>query len=80
MRRTGRLAYPRRSQFAVVLTAIVMLGLAISGCSGYANSPPANRGTATTNVLAQSVTISRATTVITYAEPGLAAESFTGFS
>jgi hypothetical protein len=57
------LAYPRLPQFAVLVTAIVMLGIAISGCGGNASSSPANRGTATINVIARSGAISHTTTV-----------------
>jgi hypothetical protein len=63
MWRTRSLPYPRRSQFAVAVTAMVMLGLAIGGCGGYASSSQANRGTATINVVAQSGAISHTTTV-----------------
>jgi len=63
MWRTRSLPYPRRSQFAVAVTAIVMLGLAIGGCGGYASSSQVSRGTATINVVAQSGAISHTTTV-----------------
>ena len=63
MWRARSLAYPRRPQFAVLVTAIVMLGIAISGCGGNASSSQANRGTATINVVARSGGISHTTTV-----------------
>jgi uncharacterized protein (TIGR03118 family) len=63
MWRTRSLPYPRRPEFAVVVTAIVMLGIAISGCGGSASSSQVNRGTATINVVAQSGAISHTTTV-----------------
>jgi len=63
MWRTRSLPYPRRPQFAVVVTAVVMLGIAISGCGGSASSSQVNRGTATINVVAQSGAISHTTTV-----------------
>jgi uncharacterized protein (TIGR03118 family) len=63
MWRTRSLPYPRRPQLAVVITAMVMLGLAISGCGGYASSSQVNRGTATINVVAQSGAISHTATV-----------------
>jgi uncharacterized protein (TIGR03118 family) len=63
MRCARSLPYPRRSQFALAITAIVMLGLAIGGCGGYGSSSQVNRGTATINVVAQSGAISHTTTV-----------------
>ena len=54
---------PRRPQFAVLVTAMVMLGIAISGCGGNASSSQANRGTAAINVIARSGAISHTTTV-----------------
>lgn len=63
MWRTRSLPYPRRPQLAAVITAIVMLGLAISGCGGYASRSQVNRGTATINVVAQSGAISHTTTI-----------------
>jgi len=63
MWRTRSLPYSRRPQFAVVITAIVMLGIAIGGCGGSASSSQVNRGTATINVVAQSGAISHTTTV-----------------
>jgi hypothetical protein len=63
MWRTRSLPYPRRPQLAAVITAIVMLGLAISGCGRYASSSQVNRGTATINVGAQSGAISHTTTI-----------------
>lgn len=53
----------RRPQFAVVVAATVILGLAVGGCGGSASSSQANRGTATINVVAQSGAISHTTTV-----------------
>jgi uncharacterized protein (TIGR03118 family) len=63
MWRTRSLPYPRRPQFAVVVTAIVLLGVAIAGCGGSAGRSPVNRGTATINVVAQSGAISHTTTI-----------------
>jgi len=63
MWRTRSLPYARLSQLAAVVAAILMLGLAISGCGGYANSSQVNRGTATINVLTQSGAVSHTTTV-----------------
>jgi len=63
MRRTRSLPYPRRPQFAVVVAAIVMVGIAISGCGSNASSSQVNRGTATINVVAQSGAISHTATV-----------------
>lgn len=62
-RRTQSLPYARPARLAAVAAAIAMLGLAISGCGGYANSSQVNRGTATINVMAQSGTLSHTTTV-----------------
>ena len=53
----------RGPQLAVAIIAILMLGLAISGCGGNAGSSQVNRGTATINVVAQSGAISHTTTV-----------------
>ncbi|HEY6129308.1 MAG TPA: TIGR03118 family protein [Candidatus Acidoferrum sp.] len=53
----------RRPQFAVVVAAIVILGLAVGGCGGPASSSQVNRGTVTINVVAQSGAISHTTTV-----------------
>jgi hypothetical protein len=61
--RCRSLPYLSRAQFAVVVTAVFMLGLAISGCGGNASSSQGNRGTATINVVAQSGAISHTTTV-----------------
>jgi uncharacterized protein (TIGR03118 family) len=63
MWRSRSLPCLRRPQFAVVVPAIVMLGVAISGCGGSASSSQGNRGTATISVVAQSGAISHATTV-----------------
>jgi hypothetical protein len=57
------LADPRRAKFAVVLTAVVMLGMAISGCGVCASRSQVNRGMATINVVAQSGAISDPTTI-----------------
>jgi hypothetical protein len=43
--------------------AIVALSAGLGGCGGYSSGAPANRGTATINVVAQSGNISHATVV-----------------
>jgi uncharacterized protein (TIGR03118 family) len=63
MWRSRNLPCLRRPQFAVVITAIILLGIAVSGCGGNASSSQGNRGTATINVVAQSGAISHTTTV-----------------
>ena len=48
---------------ATAAMAIVATGLAIAGCGGYSSSTPANRGTATVMISAQSGAISHTTSV-----------------
>ena len=55
---------PRTSVLtATAAGAMIVLGLVISGCSGYGNGTQPNRGTASIIVTAQSGTISHSTTI-----------------
>jgi uncharacterized protein (TIGR03118 family) len=63
MLRTGKLPSVRLSPLAASAAAILALCLVIGGCGGYSNSSPANKGTATIMVTAQSGAVAHTTTV-----------------
>jgi uncharacterized protein (TIGR03118 family) len=63
MLRTGRLSSIRLSPLAASAAAVLALCLVIGGCGGYSNSSPANKGTATIMVTAQSGAVAHTTTV-----------------
>jgi hypothetical protein len=63
MLRAGKLPSIRLSPLAASAAAILTLCLVIGGCGGYSNSSPANKGTATIMVTAQSGAVAHTTTV-----------------